>query len=60
MTNPYLLDDPQAIAAADPSRMGDRLLALPDQARLGWDLGNGALLVIRQPFAKGAVHVGIR
>jgi glucose/mannose-6-phosphate isomerase len=36
---PGILDNPRAIAAADPSGMATRLLDLPRQARIGWELG---------------------
>lgn len=42
MANLHALDDPAAIASADPTRMRDRLLSLGEQARLGWELGGQA------------------
>jgi glucose/mannose-6-phosphate isomerase len=42
MTKSNILDDPAAIATADPSGMHERLLGLPRQARLGWELGSQA------------------
>ena len=51
---PGILDEPRAIAAADPSGMAARLLDLPRQARIGWELGGRAV----SPRAAAAPHRG--
>jgi glucose/mannose-6-phosphate isomerase len=59
MANLRLLDEPSAIASADPSRMRDRLLSLAAQARLGWELGSKARIADQRRRPRHVVIAGM-
>lgn len=59
MANLHALDDPAAIASADPTRMRDRLLSLGEQAKLGWELGGQARIKDQRRRPRHVVIAGM-